>query len=86
MSDRKEYLKEYHAEHAQETAVYKQKQRALDDLVLFHVRRNVLYGYPLPASVAADTDRVERMRAELAARMAEPVEVVASTDSTDSED
>ncbi|MBN2684597.1 MAG: hypothetical protein JXR40_04915 [Pontiellaceae bacterium] len=70
---RTEYLKEYHAEHAQETAAYKQKQRSRDALVLFHVRRNVLYGYPIPEAIVEDVERVERMRAELSERMAEPV-------------
>jgi hypothetical protein len=65
---RKEYLREYHAEHGEETAAYKARQRARDALVRFHVRRNTLYGYPIPEAIAQDTERIERIRKELAAR------------------
>ena len=74
--DRKEYLREYHAEHKQDEAFYKERQRARDQLVMFHVRRNMLPPYlPLPESIALDVDRVERMRKQLAEQIAEPVEV-----------
>ena len=80
MTPRNEYLKQYHEEHRQECAFYKERQRARDQVVMFHVRRNVLYGYPLPETIAQDAERVERMRTELAAKIAEAVEVVKSAD------
>lgn len=73
--DRTEYMKDYHAEHPQEGAAYVVKQRQKDSVCLFHLKRERLYGYELPAEVAADTDRVERMRKVMEAEIAAPVEV-----------
>ena len=76
--NRSEYLRQYHAAHKPEEAAYKARQRARDDVVMFHVKRLVRYGYPLPGWVEADPRRVERMRQRLEKAMAEPVQVEVS--------
>jgi len=73
--DRKEYLQQYHADHKQEEAGYKGKQRQRDELILFHLKRFRRYGYPIPSTIKADTKRIGRMNKLLDQQEAEPVVV-----------
>lgn len=54
----------------------KRKERQKDALLRFHIKRNHLYGYGLPASLDANSDAFQRVKAEYLAELEESTEVI----------
>ena len=62
--------------HPQDESRRKEKQRQSESVMLFHIKRNHLYGYGLPDSIDCTSEAFKRVRDEYLARAEESVEVV----------
>lgn len=62
--------------HPESESRRKERQRAVEDLYRFHIKRNLLYGYGLPNILDQGSDVFERVRDEVKGQFDVPVEVV----------
>jgi hypothetical protein len=75
-TDQAKWTATHKQKNPQGEAIRKEKQRAREELMRIHIRRNHLYGYGIPPAIDQGSDAFKRVRDEYMSAVDAPVEVV----------